>query len=417
MRLAWLAVLSLLSSGPLGAGEPAFVIRGARVFDGERVLSERDVLVEGGRIGRIGRALEVAAGTEQVDGRGGTLLPGLIDAHTHDWGDSPKQALRFGVTTELNMAGPPEFIASFKRAEARGANDAARLLSAGNVVTPPKGHGTEYGIPVPTLPGAAEAQAFVDARVAEGSDYVKVILESGRPCGFNFTELSREALVASIAAAHARRRMAVVHGLTEADARLAVGAGADGIAHLFADAPPTPELVALMRRRGAFAITTLDVIRMTLGAPGGSGGPALAEDPRIAPFLSSDAKARLRAPAPFACTGDAAHAAAAVRALHAGGVAVLAGTDSAAAGTWNGPSLHGELELLVQAGLAPIDALTAATAAPARAFHLDDRGRIASGRLADLVLVRGDPTRDITATRDIVAIWKGGVRVERALTP
>lgn len=90
------------------------------------------------------------------------------------------------------------------------------------------------------------------------------------------------------------------------------------------------------------------------------------------------------------------------------GAPVLAGTDAPASGTTYGASLHGELALLVKAGQAPLQTLAAAASAPARAFHLDDRGRIRPGLRADLVLVEGDPTQDILATRNIVAIWKRG---------
>ena len=76
--------------------------------------------------------------------------------------------------------------------------------------------------------------------------------------------------------------------------------------------------------------------------------------------------------------------------------------------------MHGELELLVKAGLSPTEALAAATSVPARIFHLNDRGRIAPGWRADLLLVGGDPTREITATRDIIAIWKDGLPVHRS---
>jgi len=120
---------------------------------------------------------------------------------------------------------------------------------------------------------------------------------------------------------------------------------------------------------------------------------------------------------PFKCAGDLANAFKAVNALHAAGVPILAGTDAPAPGSWNGASLHGELELLVRAGLAPAEALAAATSVPARIFHLEDRGRVAAGYRADLVLVRGDPTLDVTATRDIVAVWKAGVALRRALPP
>ena len=99
--------------------------------------------------------------------------------------------------------------------------------------------------------------------------------------------------------------------------------------------------------------------------------------------------------------------------LRAAGVTLLAGTDAPNPGTAHGISLHRELELLVGAGLSPIEALAAATLLPARVFHLADRGRLAPGLRADLVLVDGDPTRDIIATRRIVSIWKGGIAVER----
>jgi len=76
--------------------------------------------------------------------------------------------------------------------------------------------------------------------------------------------------------------------------------------------------------------------------------------------------------------------------------------------------MHGEMELLVRAGLTPVEALHAATAAPAAAFRLDDRGQIAAGKRADLVLVNGNPITDIHATRDIAAVWLGGVEIDRA---
>ena len=103
----------------------------------------------------------------------------------------------------------------------------------------------------------------------------------------------------------------------------------------------------------------------------------------------------------------------AVRVLRAAGVVILAGTDAPNPGTAQGASLHGELELLVEAGLTPAEALRAATSAPAGVFGLKDRGRLAPGLRADLVLVDGDPSQDIRATRAIVGIWKAGLAVER----
>jgi hypothetical protein len=108
---------------------------------------------------------------------------------------------------------------------------------------------------------------------------------------------------------------------------------------------------------------------------------------------------------------------AATKLLNDAKVPILAGTDAPNPGTTHGLSVHRELELLVRAGLSPEAALAAATSVPARVYSLKDRGRIAPGLRADLVLVTGDPTRDITATRDIVAIWKRGVRVDRPKAP
>ena len=107
------------------------------------------------------------------------------------------------------------------------------------------------------------------------------------------------------------------------------------------------------------------------------------------------------------------NAEAAVAALRRVGVPILAGTDAPVPGTAHGLSVHRELELLVQSGLTPLDALASATLEPARAFGFYDRGRIAEGLRADLILVNGDPTIDITATRDLFGIWKLGVRHQR----
>jgi imidazolonepropionase-like amidohydrolase len=99
-----------------------------------------------------------------------------------------------------------------------------------------------------------------------------------------------------------------------------------------------------------------------------------------------------------------------VEALHRAGRRILAGTDASSPGTAHGASLHDELSLLVQAGLSPAAALTAATSAPAAALGLPDRGALTPGMRADLVLVHGDPELDITRTRDVAQVWRAGHR-------
>jgi imidazolonepropionase-like amidohydrolase len=390
-----------------------FVIRGARVFDGHKVVEHADVWVEGGKIKAIGNGLKVSTDVKVVEAAGGTLLPGLIDSHTHTWGDARKEAEIFGVTTELDMFTTVDFMQQTKKAQAEGkATTRADLFSAGSLATVPGGHGTEYGVPVPTLTSPSEAQAWVDARIAEGSDYIKIIVESGTYGRHDIPTLDQATTKAIIAAAHARGKLVVVHVSKQKDAHDVIEDGADGLAHLFTDTPPDPGFAAFVAAHHAFVIPTLAVLE---GLDGIRGGESLANDARLAPYLTSTDISNLKQSFPkYTTTATVKNAELAIPQLKLARVPILAGTDSPNPGTCHGVSIHREMELLVQSGLTPQEALATATSAPAAAFHLADRGVIAPGKRADLLLVKGDPTRDITATRDIVSVWKLGVEDDRA---
>jgi len=266
---------------------------------------------------------------------------------------------------------------------------------------------------IPTIERPEEAQAFVDARIAEGSDYIKIVYDDGRAYGKSIPTLSKETMAAVIAAAHRRGKLAVVHIGTREDARDAIASGADGIVHLFLDQPPDAEFVKLVAKRGAFVIPTLTVLESVTGR---AGGASLAEDAEMVKALHPGEVDYLRKPFRTrpGSTLAFAHAEATVRQLKAAKVPILAGTDAPNPGTLHGASLHREMELLVHAGLMPVEALAAATSVPAARFKLADRGRIAPGMRADLLLVKGDPTTDIRATRRIARVWKGGVPIDRA---
>jgi len=396
-----------------GAAAAPVLIRNARIFDGQRLRPAADVLLADGRIKSVAPKIQAPAGAAEIDAAGGTLLPGFIDAHAHPYTDALQQALLFGVTTELSMFSDVKFDAAARQRESEGKNlDAADLRSSGTLVTVPKGHGTEY-FPIPTLGSAADAQSFVDARIAEGSDYIKLIYDDGGAYGLALPTLSKEELAAVIAAAHKRHKLAVVHIGSQAGARDAIEAGADGLAHIFEDEPPAADFAALVKKHHAFVIATLSVNESVTGA---SSGASLASDARVSPYLNLPTLTNLKQGFPRRPTSKTNfdYALAAVRALHSAGVPILAGTDAPNPGTAHGASIHREMELLVKAGLTPAEALTAATSLPAHTFGLTDRGRIAPGLRADLVLVKGDPTQDITATRDIVSVWKAGVPLDRA---
>src|SRR6266436_4985812 len=102
VRVAFFAGLVWVNSYTWASAE-SFVIRNARVFDGQQVSNGADVWVEGAKIKAVGKQLDVSGDAKVIDGSGATLLPGLIDAHTHTFGDALKDAIAFGVTTELDM--------------------------------------------------------------------------------------------------------------------------------------------------------------------------------------------------------------------------------------------------------------------------------------------------------------------------
>jgi imidazolonepropionase-like amidohydrolase len=382
-----------------------------RTFDGSQVLPDVDVLVESGLIVSVGPSGPVPPGTDIIAGHGRTLLPGLIDCHTHVRGSALAQSVVFGVTTSLDMFTDHRMAAKLRTAQQNGgALDRADLFSAGTLVTAPGSYWTRLMPDMPTITGPEQAQAFVDTRIAEGSDYIKIAYDDMRALGYRLPTISRETLAAVIAAAHTRGKLAVVHVLVSEFARHAIEAGADVLAHVFMDRPEEG-FGRLAAGHGTLVVPTLSFLE-SMGYEDAKA--SFVEDPHLTPFLTGKDVTQLRrgVPVPVDFSYEAAEAT--VRLLHEAGVTLLAGTDAPTGGTMHGVSIHRELELLVRAGLAPVEALAAATSAPATHFGLRDRGRIAPGQRADLLLVRGDPTTDIVATRAIEGVWKLGVPVDRA---
>ena len=393
------------------APPPQTLIRNVTVFDGLQKQSPRAVLIRGSKIadsnyrGRVTQAMRI------VDGRGKTLLPGLIDSHVHAY-QGQDDALLFGVTTQLDMFSPPESTRDVRSRMARGDNAAmADIFTAGFLATVPNGHGTEYGVPVPTLTKPEEADAWVAARIAEGSDYIKIVDEPGTIIGRAVPTLNVPTIHALAVAAHKRGKLAVVHAQTLATATESIDAGADGLVHLFADKDGGAAFARLAKDKGVFIVPTYAVLEVFSGR---SGTASLLTHPALSGLLPKPAVDTVRQ-----SFGQDRSAkldpieAANLGALAKAGVPILAGTDAGNPGTWYGLSMHREMYLLAKGGLSPAQVLTAATAAPAQAFRLTDRGRIANGLKADLLLVDGDPTLNIADVHNIVEIWKDGAAVSQ----
>jgi imidazolonepropionase-like amidohydrolase len=351
---------------------PKIALTNVRRFDGRTLQPGSTVVISDGRIGTD------PAGARMVDGQGGVLLPGLIDAHVHLDGPGRLAELAcHGVTTALDMASVPE-----ETAARRGTPGQADFRSAGiPAIAPGSLHSHFPGIGQRGLvTGPDEARQFVADRVAEGSDYIKIVV------GSPFADHDQATVDALVAAAHEHGKLVVAHASAVAAVAKAQQAGADILTHAPLDQPLGADLVARAAAAGQVIVPTLTMMERIIE--------------QLAPPGAAYANAR-----------------ASVWALYQAGVPVFAGTDANAtpgspASVPHGASLHRELELLVQAGLPAADALRAATEGPARYFGLADRGRIAPGLRADLVLLDGDPLTDIRATRSIRRVWCDGIVVE-----
>ncbi|WP_370934762.1 amidohydrolase family protein [Amycolatopsis sp. cg13] len=397
-------------------------IANARVFDGEKSLGVRTVVLDGTRIAQVGG--EIPQGSETVDGTGATLLPGLIDAHVHSAPGSLALALRFGVTTELEMQG---MNTRENRGHITDDDTVADVRSAGFGITPPGGHPSElmpegfrpkWDLPpvMPVMPFSTtpeEAAAFVPQLLARGSDFIKFMIDDGSIEGHPGLPCLDQATVnAGVAEAKKYGALTVAHALTVEATKMAVEAGIDGLAHVFMDQPHTDEIISLVKDAGMFVVPCISLNASLMGIT----GSALADDLRVAARLDDKWEETLRSSYNRYPQGKLEDVYDTVRALDAAGVDVLAGTDVSMPETFfgglaHGASLHHELQYLVEAGLTPERALRAATATTARRFRLSDRGRVAEGLRADLLLVDGDPTRDISDTLNTRAIWRRGARL------
>jgi imidazolonepropionase-like amidohydrolase len=388
-----------------------FVVVNARLFDGQSLVPG-SMHVRDGLIVAIG-AVDAATGLRQIDAGGRAVLPGLIDSHVHTWGSAREDALRFGVTTLLDMFTSTEMLKGIREQRAStAATNRADFYSAGTLATVSRGHGTQFGMPIPTVDSADLAADWVRARKQEGSDYIKIVIEDlsayrGNP---EWPTLSEASVRALVDAAKAEQLMSVVHVSKRASAEMVLDAGADGLVHIFQDEVAPDAFFQAAASRPFFVTPTLTVIAGMAGE-----SPSVAEDAELGRRLTPEQLQSLKAR--FNNSGAKypqllERALANVARLHASGVPILAGSDAPNPGTAHGISLHEEMAQLVRAGLTPSEAIAAATSTPARVYGLSDRGRLAAGLRADFVIVDGDPTTDIKATRRLHAVYKNGAVVE-----
>ena len=424
-RLAGACALALaaaaIATARVGAQAQPIAIDGARLIDGTGAAPVDDaiVVIAGDRIAAAGprASVRIPPGAAVVDARGRVVLPGLVDVHCHinQPPDEMKRywaaQLRWGVTTMRSTGNDkPETVPLFRQTR-EGALLAPRAYTAGqgfNVSGPYPG--------APTFKPASpdDARANVRSLKAQGVDFIKIWMTDPK--------FPPEVIAAIVAEGRAQGIPIVAHVTDVASLRQLADQGVTDFLHVPVDRPPTPELIAYAKSKKLTFAPTLaniesrwfyyehpEILQMPMlqAALYPRGRQMLADAERKAQTLGApdlaQRKARMRGEMyPF------------IKAMSDAGVRVVTGTDCGAEAsqvTPFGHATHREIQMLVEAGLAPIAALRAATLDAARVVTRSEDpeyGSIRAGKAADLVLLDADPTEDIANTIRIGRVMRAG---------
>jgi len=387
---------------------------------GAEAIPNGAVAVKGERITAVGDVAELGTrfpGAERLHYAGHAIIPGLVDSHVHVTfsasavpledvqgdGDvtvglrgaiNARDALLAGVTTLRDLGGRDRTTLELRNAIAAGAIPGPRLFVCGRPITIPNGHCHFLG---GVARGVAEVTALSHALVEEGVDVIKVMATGG-----NMTvtsdplraQFSREEVAAIVGVANAARLRVTAHARGTEGIRVAAEANVHGIEHCRMEVSEgewkfDDELARQLADKGIFA------------------APTLAASYRAFQRQSAGGKVGIREGAiPFATRQlNAAR-------LREAGVRVVVGTDAGASLARFDEAVHVELESLVGAGWTPVDAIAAGTLGSATAIDREaEIGSLQPGKLADLVVVRGNPARSISDVRQVQAVFLGGRQV------
>ena len=397
-------------------------IQRARLIDGTgAVLDQATVLVRGSRIAAAGpgREITIPKGSRRIDGRGLTIIPGLIDCHVHLClggepdvvgtveSESPsytllksarhaRMTIEAGFTTVRDVGSRDHSIFALKRAIESGVVPGPRIVGAGLVICMIGGHARFIGREVE---GAEQVRRAVDDQIAAGAEVVKVIASGGvltPGTSPDQAQLTMEELSAAVDAARRKERKVAAHAHGASGMKNAIHAGVHSIEHatLLDD-----EAGGLMRRQGVYMVPTLSALATTAAGRPGCGIPESA---------LSKAKSMTK------------HHQASFKKAHRSGVLIAMGTDAGTPFNYHGDNAQ-ELDRMVALDMTPMEAIVASTSAAARLIGIQDSvGIIRKGFQADLVVIEGNPLRRIEILRDrnrIMGVMQGGRFVAGPLLP
>lgn len=368
-----------LLSRAYGRGMTA--LRNVRILDpSDACLGDPVDVVFDALITEIRPAEDGPVGPEEIDGAGRALVPGLIDTHVH-LGElqAMVEAARAGITTVVDLGTTPDSLIH----EQKAAEGIPSILSAGAAACAPGGSQiVRMGFPESGgVDSPEDAARYLELRVEAGSDLIKIIIED--PEATDVPALEIPTITALVDGAHERGLLAVAHVVTAGAFERGLEAGVDILTHAPLDRVLPEATIARMVEQGTVSSPTLAMMRN------------IAQ--RFTPETAQE---------------GLGHAQDSVRQMHRAGVAIIAGTDAnqtPMAPLAHGASLHDELELLREAGLSAPEVLAAATVEAAARLRLQDRARIAQGKRADLLLVDGDPLKDLGVLRSPDAVWIAGM--------
>ncbi|MCY1078776.1 amidohydrolase family protein [Archangium lansingense] len=420
--LLWSLPLPSWAQAPASPEPTRIALRAARLFDGksDKVLADAVVLIEGSRIQAVGTGLSIPSGARVIDLGDVTLLPGLIDAHSHlllevdmESGDGMlstvaqrstaerallgaklgREMLEAGVTTvrDVGNSGLNGDVA-LRDAIQRGWVQGPRISACTRALAP---HGGQFPTLQPpaqalieqeyvTISGVEEARRAVRQAISDGADCIKVIVDNGHNL------LSLEELKVIAEEAHRKKRPVAAHTTTDESIRIAVQAGVDSIEHAYS--LPDDVLVPMARKRIFMVATEGSMDTCDL-------------------FDAKTGNAEHQRKMKERCRKSITKAHDRLRRAVTAGVRLAAGSDMyiVMPGLTRGQASVKSFSAYSEAGLKPVDVLRAATVSAAELLRMQDQiGSLEPNKLADLLAVEGDPLKDIGALKQVRFVMKDG---------